>query len=70
MKNIITDTHFLKYASLRIAITNRLHKVDIPIPELQNFKEYGLIIPNSISLLYKNCKGCKPMYNIFIEKKG
>ena len=30
LKNIIKDTHFLEYASLRTAIMNRLHKVNIP----------------------------------------
>ena len=54
---------------LRTAVMNRLHNVNIPIPELQKLKEYGPIIPNSISLLYENCKGCKLMYNIFIEIK-
>ena len=39
------------------------------VQELQKIKEYGPIIPNNISLLYKNCKGCKPMYNMLIEKK-
>ena len=48
---------------------NRLHKVNIPIPELQKFKDSGPINSSSISLIYKNCKGCKPMYNILIEKR-
>ena len=69
LKDIITDTHFLEYASLRTAIMDRLHTVNISTPELQKFKEYGPIIPNNILLLYKNCKGCKPMYNVLIEKK-
>ena len=48
---------------------DRLHKVNISTPELQKFKEYGPIIPNSILLLYKKCKGCKPVYNVLIEKR-
>ena len=59
----------LEYASLRTAIINRLHKVNIPIPELKKFKEYGPIIPNSFSLLHKTCKGCKAMYYMLIEKR-
>ena len=59
----------IEYASLRTAIMNRLHKVNIAIPELQMFNEYGSIIPNNISLLYKKIKGYKPMYNILIGKR-
>lgn len=59
----------MEYASLRTAIMNRLHKVNIAIPDLQMFNEYGSIIPNNISLLYKKFKGYKPnVYNIKRKK--
>ena len=48
---------------------NRLHKVNIAIPELQMFNEYGSIIPNNISLLYQKFKGYKPMYIILKGKR-
>ena len=48
---------------------NRPHLENIPIIDLQKFKEYDQTIPNSISELYKKFKGCKPIYNILIKKK-
>lgn len=32
-------------------------------------KEYGPVIPNHILLFTSNCKGCKRMYNLLLDKK-
>ena len=48
---------------------NRLHKVNIAIPDLQMFNEYGSIIPNNISYLTKNLRDTNPMYIILKGKR-
>lgn len=69
LKHINPKTNFIEYASLRTAVTTRLHTQDIHLPNLQNTLQYGPIVPNHILLFNNTCKGCKPMYNILLDKK-
>lgn len=69
LKHINPKTNFIEYASLRTAVTTRLHTQDIHLPNLQNTLQYGPIVPNHILLFINTCKGCKPMYNILLDKK-
>lgn len=69
LKQINPNTNFIEYASIRTAVRNRLHTQDLYIPNLQIIKEYGPVIPNHILLFTNNCKGCKLMYNLLLDKK-
>lgn len=51
------------------AVMIRLHTQDIHLPNLQNTIQYGPIIPNHILMFINTCKGCKPMYNLLLDKK-
>lgn len=56
-----------EYASLRTAVTTRQHTQHLP--NVQNTIQYAPSIPNHILLIINTWKGCKPMYNLLLDKK-
>lgn len=63
LENSNVKTNFLEYRSLKGAVFERLKALN------NNKVEYGPFIPNSLSIFYKQSKGCKDMYYVLIDNK-
>lgn len=61
LRNSNVKTNFLEYMGLKKSILERL--------KASNNNNHGPFIPNSLTMFYKQNKGCKDMYCVLINNK-